>query len=112
MDLPNSPETPGEADKEDDEEEEEGLRARLREVPIPSPSTVPVVPEKESNSVGTPKVLENDLISVALPVEDQECIFGLDKKIKAVKAQIAEMKKAQMSKVDAPPVPPPCQSQW
>ena len=105
VDLPNSPETPGEADKEDDEEEE-GLRARLREVPIPSPSTVPVVPEKESNSVGTPKVLENDLISVALPVEDQECIFGLDKKIKAVKAQIAEMKKAQMSKVDAPPVSP------
>lgn len=103
MDLPNSAETPGESDGDG---EEEGLRARLREVPIPSPSTVPVVPEKESKPAETPQVLENDLISTALPVEDQDCIFGLHKKIQAAKAQISELKKAQMSKADALPISP------
>ena len=103
MDLPHSADMPPESNEED-EKDEEGLRARLRQVPKPSPSTVPVVPEMKSDSAETPKVLENDLISTALPVDDQDCIFGLNKKIQAAKAQIAALKRAQPLPVS--PTPP------
>ena len=68
-----------------DDEKDEAL-ARVRSVPVPSPSTVPKVDQPEPS-----QKLENDIHTSHVdgdPLE-QEDLFGLKKKIAAVRAELA-----------------------
>ena len=81
-----------------DDEKDEAL-ARVRSVPVPSPSTVPKVDQPEPS-----QKLENDIHTSHVdgdPLE-QEDLFGLKKKIAAVRAELA----AEVSKQTAAPVAP------
>ncbi len=119
LDLPGPKDRPDDSDDDDDDDDdedvEEGMdvRAQMLSVPIPSPSTVPVLGEPEKSNPPQ-DVLENDFhISsetkgverrVEMGIYQQECIFGLKEKIEAMKAKIAEAKSRGEG---APSNPPP-----
>ena len=96
-DLPDVQQAPGE-DKDD--ADESLARDRVRAVPVPSPSTVPKVDKQQPI-----QKLENDVHAASHvhgdPLE-QEDLFGLKKKLAAVKAELA----AEMSGQTEPPVAP------
>ena len=99
LDLPADNSAPDDSEDEKCKAGKEGenldgdLRDRVCQVPIPSPTTIPVVPALAESVDGNSGVLENDLwVPEALPVDEQECLFGLHKKIKETKARIAELK--------------------
>ena len=118
LDLPADNSAPDDSEDEkveskevekDGEDLERDLRDRVRQVPIPSHTTTPVVPtlaESEGGN-GNPGVLENDQwVPEALPVDEQECVFGLHKKIMKAKARIAELKGQNSSSTGTPIVSP------
>ena len=74
----------------DDEAEDELEKDAILDIPRPNPNTTPSVKDSQ--------VLENDRC-MALPVpavaddpSEQECLFGLNKKILAARAEVARLK--------------------
>lgn len=102
------------------EKEEEGKddRDKMLRVPVPSPSSVPVLgnPEQSIPEVGcTTNVPENDASydtpgvkrNLEIGIYQQECIFGLKEKIAAMRAKIAEAKESKSQGEGAPSIPLP-----
>lgn len=107
LDLPADKSAPDDSEDEKGESKECDLRDRVRQVPIPSPTTTPVVPALAESVGGNSGLLENDMwVPEALPVDEQECVFGLHKKIMEAKARIAELKGQNSNSTGTPMVSP------
>lgn len=109
LDLPD-PDSKSPDDSDADEETHEdfsnlSLVRREEALPEPDPTTGELVDPKTGRNS-----LVNDYFGVEIPVEERECIFGLHKKIRIAKAQIAELKKSRNIKSEdfTQDVEPPC----
>eukprot|EP00435_Cladocopium_sp_Y103_P054049 s920_g17.t1 len=96
LDLPDpSSHTPDESEAEDEENHEDIINVSMQ-------MTQDALAEPTSEELVDPTtgkaVLANDRLGVCIPLEDQECIFGLHKKIQEAKAQIAEIKRLKQIK--------------
>lgn len=84
LDLPGPKERPADSDDDDDDEdveedEEEGKdeRAEMLRVPIPSPSSVPVLGETKRSDPLEQDVRENDVVITSEPGVNREVEIGI-----------------------------------